>query len=317
MEDSPLKWRVGPTGQHIEMGIAEMNLVLLLGQLGLTLGLPARAALADRHALRPVRDARPRGHRLLDLLGRALRPRRHAVRDLALARGRRAPVAHHAGDRHRDARAHLRRAVLRPRARVAAPRRARPAAGARTASRSTSASRRSRSTRRRSPRPSRRRARTSCAPTSSRAASACASRGPPRRTASSSRRAARWCRRRWPPRSRSPTRRASRRPSSALEPRPPLPRLAAGPHRAAARRAPRRPRTSSGSCSEPSAGFPSSPSSTASSHALSWLGSALGTRCVPLGVDRFGQTGIQPELYAEYGIDPDSIVTAALVALEP
>ena len=36
MEDSPLKWRVGPTGQHVEMGIAEMNLVLLLGQLGLT-----------------------------------------------------------------------------------------------------------------------------------------------------------------------------------------------------------------------------------------------------------------------------------------
>ncbi len=54
-----------------------------------------------------------------------------------------------------------------------------------------------------------------------------------------------------------------------------------------------------------------------SSHALSWLGSALGTRCVPLGVDRFGQTGSQPELYAEYGIDPASIVTAALVALEP
>jgi pyruvate dehydrogenase complex dehydrogenase (E1) component len=38
---------------------------------------------------------------------------------------------------------------------------------------------------------------------------------------------------------------------------------------------------------------------------------------VPLGVDRFGQTGSQPEVYAEYGIDPDSIVTAALVALEP
>ena len=36
MEDSPLKWRVGPGGQHIEMGIAEMNLVLLLGQLGLS-----------------------------------------------------------------------------------------------------------------------------------------------------------------------------------------------------------------------------------------------------------------------------------------
>ena len=36
MEDSPLKWLVGPRGQHIEMGIAEMNLVLLLGQLGLS-----------------------------------------------------------------------------------------------------------------------------------------------------------------------------------------------------------------------------------------------------------------------------------------
>jgi pyruvate dehydrogenase E1 component len=51
------------------------------------------------------------------------------------------------------------------------------------------------------------------------------------------------------------------------------------------------------------------------SHALAWLGSALGTRCVPLGVDRFGQTGSQPELYAEYGISSDAIVTAALVAL--
>jgi len=53
------------------------------------------------------------------------------------------------------------------------------------------------------------------------------------------------------------------------------------------------------------------------SHALSFLGSALATRCVPLGVDRFGQTGSQPEVYAEYGIDTAAIVTAALVALEP
>ena len=54
-----------------------------------------------------------------------------------------------------------------------------------------------------------------------------------------------------------------------------------------------------------------------SSHALAWLGSALGTRHIPLGVDRFGQTGSQPELYAAYQIDPAAIVTAALVALEP
>jgi pyruvate dehydrogenase E1 component len=53
------------------------------------------------------------------------------------------------------------------------------------------------------------------------------------------------------------------------------------------------------------------------SHALSFVGSALGARSVPLGVDRFGQAGSQPELYAEYGIDAPSIATAALVALEP
>jgi pyruvate dehydrogenase E1 component len=52
------------------------------------------------------------------------------------------------------------------------------------------------------------------------------------------------------------------------------------------------------------------------SHALAWLGSALGTACVPLGVDRFGQTGSQSELYAEYRISAEAIATAALVALE-
>ena len=53
------------------------------------------------------------------------------------------------------------------------------------------------------------------------------------------------------------------------------------------------------------------------SHALSFVGSALGVRSVPLGVDRFGQTGSQPEVYAAYGIDAASIATAALIALEP
>ena len=53
------------------------------------------------------------------------------------------------------------------------------------------------------------------------------------------------------------------------------------------------------------------------SHALSFVGSALGVRSVPLGVDRFGQTGSQPEVYAEYEIDAASIATAALIALEP
>ncbi len=53
------------------------------------------------------------------------------------------------------------------------------------------------------------------------------------------------------------------------------------------------------------------------SHALAFVGSALGTRSVPLGVDRFGQTGSQPEVYAEYAIDAAAIATAALIALEP
>jgi pyruvate dehydrogenase E1 component len=35
-EDSALKWAEGPGGQHIELGISEMNLFLLLGQLGLS-----------------------------------------------------------------------------------------------------------------------------------------------------------------------------------------------------------------------------------------------------------------------------------------
>jgi pyruvate dehydrogenase E1 component len=52
------------------------------------------------------------------------------------------------------------------------------------------------------------------------------------------------------------------------------------------------------------------------SHALAWLGSALGTACVPLGVDRFGQTGSQSELYREYRISAEAIATAALVAME-
>ncbi len=131
MEDSPLKWRVGPGGQHIEMGIAEMNLVLLLGQLGLTLGLPARAPVPDRHALRPVRDARARGHRLLDVLGVAVRAGRHAVRaSRSPARAARTSRSRRPGSASRHPGLTYCGAVLRTRARVAAARRPRPHAEA-------------------------------------------------------------------------------------------------------------------------------------------------------------------------------------------
>lgn len=52
------------------------------------------------------------------------------------------------------------------------------------------------------------------------------------------------------------------------------------------------------------------------SHALAWLGSASGANCVPLGVDQFGQTGSQPELYEAYGVSADAMVLGALAALD-
>jgi pyruvate dehydrogenase E1 component len=44
---------------------------------------------------------------------------------------------------------------------------------------------------------------------------------------------------------------------------------------------------------------------------LSWLGSVMGHRVKPLGVEHFGQTGSIAELYKRYGIDADAIVNAA------
>ena len=54
------------------------------------------AAAADRRALRPVRQPRARAVVVRHLRRRPVDPRRHAVRRHARARGRRAPVDHHA-----------------------------------------------------------------------------------------------------------------------------------------------------------------------------------------------------------------------------
>ncbi len=51
------------------------------------------------------------------------------------------------------------------------------------------------------------------------------------------------------------------------------------------------------------------------SHAMAWLGSALGVPCVPLGVDVFGQSGNVQDLYELHDLMPGSIVNAALAAL--
>jgi pyruvate dehydrogenase E1 component len=44
---------------------------------------------------------------------------------------------------------------------------------------------------------------------------------------------------------------------------------------------------------------------------LAWLGAVNGHRVRPLGVEHFGQTGTIPELYRHYGIDANAIVAAA------
>ena len=51
------------------------------------------------------------------------------------------------------------------------------------------------------------------------------------------------------------------------------------------------------------------------SHALAFIGSALGVPQIPLGVDDFGQSGGRPDLYRHYGIDAAGITSAALTLL--
>jgi pyruvate dehydrogenase E1 component len=49
--------------------------------------------------------------------------------------------------------------------------------------------------------------------------------------------------------------------------------------------------------------------------AHAWLGAVRGQRVVPLGPDRFGQSGDIPDLYAAYGLDSDAILDACAQAL--
>jgi pyruvate dehydrogenase E1 component len=49
--------------------------------------------------------------------------------------------------------------------------------------------------------------------------------------------------------------------------------------------------------------------------AHAWMGAVRGQRVVPLGVDRFGQAGDIPDLYREYGLDAEAILDACAEAL--
>ncbi len=49
--------------------------------------------------------------------------------------------------------------------------------------------------------------------------------------------------------------------------------------------------------------------------AHAWLGAVRGQRVIPLGPDRFGQSGDIPDLYKEYGMDTDALLDACAQAL--
>jgi pyruvate dehydrogenase E1 component len=51
--------------------------------------------------------------------------------------------------------------------------------------------------------------------------------------------------------------------------------------------------------------------------ALAWLGGVRGHRVAPLGLERFGQSGDLPDLYRAYGLDEEAILDAAATALSP
>ena len=303
MEDSPLKWRVGPRGQHIEMGIAEMNLVLLLGQLGLSWDFQRErlfpiGTLYDPFVMRALE-----GIVYSTYSGLALRPRR-ARRPGSRSRARAAPTS-----RSRPPGSGSRRPGSRMPSRAT------------RASSSGCSSTRSRACRH--PEGEALYLRLSTTPIDQAPFAAAveparrgaAARGRRRRRLPAARagrerrpRAARTLRRDRPRGARggercSPRRRGSRRPCSASRRR--TGSTATG-RRAALRRCEAsrsRPRTSRALLTPDERGLPVVTVIDGASHALSFVGSALGVRCVPLGVDRFGQTGSQPEVYAEYGID--------------
>jgi pyruvate dehydrogenase E1 component len=51
-------------------------------------------------------------------------------------------------------------------------------------------------------------------------------------------------------------------------------------------------------------------------HSLAWIGSALGTPVLPLGVIEFGQSGSLEQIYRKHQIDRDSVVAACLATLK-
>jgi pyruvate dehydrogenase E1 component len=54
----------------------------------------------------------------------------------------------------------------------------------------------------------------------------------------------------------------------------------------------------------------------AASHTFAWLGSVYGAPVLPIGVDAFGQSGTLPDLYHHFGLDAEAIADIAFTAVE-
>ena len=89
---STFNWDFSPKGQHIELGIAEMNLFILMSALGLSHAINGERLLPVAHAVRSLHPARPRCAELCLLPGRALHGGGDAVGHYAGAGRRRASV---------------------------------------------------------------------------------------------------------------------------------------------------------------------------------------------------------------------------------
>ena len=97
---SAQRWGMSPSGQHIELGIAEQNLFLLLGAAGLSHSLHGARVLPIGTVYDPFVNRGLDAPDLRLLPGCAVLAGVDAVGDLAGAGGRAAPVDQHAADRH-------------------------------------------------------------------------------------------------------------------------------------------------------------------------------------------------------------------------
>ena len=312
---SPQRWEMSRTGQHIELGIAEMNLFLVLAAAGLATCPLRRAADPDRHALRSLHLPRPRRAQLCLLPGCALHGGGDAVRpDARPEGGAHQSISTPLIGMAQDGLASFEPAFLDE------------LCASSWAGRSTTCSARAEKTARPAGSATRRAARSTCA---SRPAPSSRSRPQHGRGAQGEHHR----RRLLAARTRSADRLAiiymgavapeaieaagllsggpaRRRRARGHVRRPLVGRMARGPARPRARRPGARAHVETLLSALPR---DASIITLCDGHpeALSWIGAVAGHRVRALGVEHFGQSGSISELYAHYGLDANAILRAA------